>query len=268
MPLAEFERIISKYRKYMHDCVGISHHGECFLYPHIDTAIFILKKYNVPYSVTTNGSLLGNHLEALRDYPPQLILFSLYTLDAKKFKQLTKTGELSTVVANIGKILDLKKCGAIKTKVYIRAIKMFGFESDIAELTDYFRGKDVEFDINFLNSWAGRVNIARFGNPREHTVEFKYCIQPWAHCVIGSDLGVYICNNHEDNPIGYLYEQALEDIWNSPQYLRIRRNILLGNFRRNEICSGCDYLQPSIMVSKPLLAHLWGVKKIAKRADS
>jgi len=46
-----------------------------------------------------------------------------------------------------------KKKGVIDTKIIIRVIKMYGFEKDVEEVKNYFVGKDVEFDVNVLNSW-------------------------------------------------------------------------------------------------------------------
>jgi len=250
MDIREFKNILKKYSKYMRD-VNISHHGECFLHPNFDEAILALKKYKISYSITTNGSLVGEHIDVLEKYPPRLIMFSLYTLNPDKFKILTKTGDVGIVLENIDKLLGLKKEGKINTRILIRVIKMYGFEDDIEKVKDYFINKDVDMNISVLNSWAGRVDITKYGTPLEHTVEFKYCIQPWLHCIIGSNSGVYICNNHEDEPIEYLYNKSLEEKWNSKRYRDIRKDILNGEFRKNKICAECDSFISGCMMSKP-----------------
>jgi radical SAM protein with 4Fe4S-binding SPASM domain len=251
MDIRNFEKIIKKYRKYCY-LVNISHHGESFLHPDFDKAISILKKYRVQYSITTNGSLVGEHINSLKKYPPKLIMFSLYTLNTRKFKKLTRTGDLKKVLENIEKLIELKKIGEIDTTIVIRAIKMYGFEKDVEEVKKYFDGKDVLFDINVLNSWAGRVDISNYGKTEEHTIKFKYCFQPWSNIIIGSDLGVYICNNHEDEPIDYLKNgKTLEEIWNSKKYQEIRRNILNGNLKNNKICRECDYFSLGSVTNKP-----------------
>jgi len=258
MKIEDFERIIKNYKKYCY-LVNISHHGESFLHPNFREAIAILKKYKVPYSITTNGSLVGNFIDILEEYPPEKILFSLYTIYPKKFQKLTTTGDLEIVLKNIDILLKMKKDGRINTKIIIRAIRMYGFEDDIEKLKEYFKGKDVEWDIDVLNSWAGRVDISKYGDVSKHTVSFKYCFQPWNNCIIGSDLGVYICNNHEDEPIDYLTEdKTLEDIWNSEKYQKIRSNILSGQFRKNEICEGCDYFNLDSFTDKPSLFFFLG----------
>ncbi|MEM3394009.1 MAG: radical SAM protein [Candidatus Methanomethylicia archaeon] len=253
MRINDFERIIKKYKKYCYIInISQSHHGESFLHPRFNDVIAILKKYNVDYSITTNGSLVGKYIDTLIEYPPKLIMFSLYTLNPKKFKKLTKTGNLKTVLKNIEELLKIKEGGRIDTKIVIRAIVMRGFERDVENIKKYFKDRDVDFDINVLNSWAGRVDISKYGDVSKHTITFKYCFQPWSNIIIGSDLGVYICNNHEDKPIDYLKgNKTLEDIWNSQKYQKIRRNILNGQFRKNEICRYCDYFNFGSIINKP-----------------
>jgi len=276
MDIWEFTSILEEYNKYMRD-VNISHHGECFLHPNFDEAILALKKYKIAYSITTNGSLVGEHIDILEEYPPGLIMFSLYTLNPDKFKTLTKTGDVDIVLQNVEKLLKLKKEGRINTRILIRAIKMDGFEEDVEKVKDYFLNKDVDLNISVLNSWAGRVDITKYGTHLEHTIDFKYCIQPWLHCIIGSNSGVYICNNHEDEPIEYLYNKSLEEIWNSNSYRDIRKNILNSEFRNNKICSECDSFISGCMMSKPsawffmdgvFLRYVWSGLKGKKLEDT
>lgn len=250
MSMTDFEKIISRYKKYM-KTICISHHGESLLHPDFDKAVTLLKKHAIPYSITTNGALIGKHIDSLKKYPPESIMFSLYTINPEKFKSLTGTGNVDVAIKNIQMLLELKKRKQIHTKIVVRVINMRGFEEDVDQVKDFFKDGDVSFDVNVLNSWAGRVDIEKFGNLAKNTVNFKYCFQPWAHTIIGSDLGVYICNNHEDKPIGYLKNRTLEEIWNSDAYKEIRRNILNGDFRKNKICSKCDYFLIGCAMNKP-----------------
>ena len=250
MPISEFENILKTYKKYI-GSVDICHHGECFLYPKFREAVRLLKKYGVKYKITTNGSLIGKYLDVLEEYPPQAIMFSLYTLNPTKFKNLTKTGDLKQVLINIDALLDLKNKNKLNTQIIIRAINMYGFEDEVDKIKAFFEGKDVIFDINILNSWAGRVDVSKFGDCSKHIIDFKYCSQPWLHCIIGSNSGIYICNNHEDEPIGSLKNNTLEEIWNSKKYREIRKNILEGNYRKNKICANCDYFSAGTVLNKP-----------------
>lgn len=251
LSIRDFEGIISKYRKQIRE-LGIAHHGESLMHLEFGKAVGVLKKHGVPYNITTNGSLLDRHLDSLVDYPPESILFSLYTVNPENYRKLTGNGDLSKVLDNIDGFLGLKKKKNLKTDVIIRTIDMPWLHDDIAEVEEHFRGKDVGYDRNVLNSWAGRIDISRYDpNWVDHTLDYKYCIQPWSHCIIGSDCGVYICNNHEDKPVGYLNEKSLDEIWHSKEYQNIRRNILAGRFRDNEICRNCDYFGLDTVIGRP-----------------
>src|SRR6056300_1213168 len=52
-------------------------------------------------ALTTNGSLLKQKAQALRDSGVNSVNISLDTLDASKFRLLTRTGNLATVLAGI-----------------------------------------------------------------------------------------------------------------------------------------------------------------------
>jgi len=256
MKAEDFEMIIKTYKKYF-DVVEIAWHGESLIYSRLDKIIEILKENNVRYCINTNGSLVLARIKLFEDYPPESIEFSLYTLNPEKFRELTKFGNIKIVLDGINKLLELKKAGRIKTTIQIRVMKMFGYEKDIEEVKKYFKDKDVVINEAILNSWSGRVDIKNFGEKADNIFPFNYCFKPFNNCIIGSDMGVYICCNHEETPIGYLNESSLEEIWNSEKYQEIRKNILEGNIRKNMMCKYCDYANFASIMDKPSLFFMF-----------
>ena len=259
MDLKDFEAILTRYKKYL-DVVSIAWHGESLLHPHFEEIIMLLKKHNVKYCFDTNGSLVSKYIKIFEDYPPEYIEFSLYTVNPEKFKELTKFGDVSLMLDGINKFLEIKKQKKVKTTLIIRTMKMFGYEDLIEEVKEYFKGKDVILTEAILNSWSGRVDIEKFGDAANHLFHFQYCFKPFNNCIIGSDLGVYVCCNHEEVPMGYLNESSLEDIWNSEKYQEIRKNILEGNMKENAICKYCDYANFASIMDRPSLLFMFRKK--------
>lgn len=84
--------------------------------------------------VTTNGVLLKEYAQGLFDAGVSHLNISLDTLDAKKFKEITRVGDLEKVLAGIDEAI---KVGFRKIK--LNAVLMRGFNDDeiraLAELT-------------------------------------------------------------------------------------------------------------------------------------
>lgn len=257
MSTSDFEKIIAKYKDYM-GVLDISHHGESLTHPKFSDFIRILKKYGIRYRITTNGSLLHKHIDIIADYPPTQLYFSLYTLNRENYRKLTGNGVLDITMKNIKAFLKIKKIHGLKTEVVLRTINYPLIKDDIKRFERFFSRYDVKIDKSVLNSWAGRVDINKYDKEYErHTRKDKYCIQPWQHMIICSDGGAYICNNHEDTPLGYVLKKDVLTIWNSKTMQIIRKNILSGNLSKNKICERCDYYNFSSTVTKPSLLFLF-----------
>jgi len=256
MKFDDFRLLINKYSSLMCE-VNLSLHGESLLHPQIETFVKYLNQQKIEYVLITNGSLLSKkHSRILKKYPPKSIIFSLYTIDEDKYNKLTG-GNLKNVLNNIDYFLKIKNS---KTKVSIRTINIPFLESDREEFIQYFNNKNISFDLNVLNSWAGRVDIKKIDkNTKKHISVNKYCIEPWTRILIGCDLGVYACCNQCENPLGNLRENSLEEIWNSEKYQTIRKNILKGDYKANAMCKQCDYFSITSNVPKP--SYLFFLKK-------
>ena len=248
MSLEDFRYIIHEYKQYL-SVPNLVWHGESLLHPQFDDFVRILKEEKIDYCLTTNGSMLHEHVNIFKIHPPKSLMLSLYTTNQQKYKKFTRYGNLDNVITNIINFIKVNP----STYVDIRVIKMHGYEEDVKDIENLFKNKNVNISYNTLHSQGGRVDVSKFDNPNNHTIDFKYCIQPWKYCFIGSDMGIYICDCHDDTPIGNLKEQTLEEIWNSSKYQEIRKNILTGQFRKNEMCRYCDSFEIYGLANKPTI---------------
>lgn len=126
---------------------------------------------------------------------------------------------------------------------------------EMGKFKEYFaKYRNVGYLFGVLNTWAGRVDISKYDkNLKNHKTSDKnnYCLQPWQHVIINSDTGVYLCNNDDDTPIGYLSKTELEKIWNSKEYIQVRKNILDGKLTQNSQCNECDTFIPTAKCEAP-----------------
>lgn len=95
-------------------------------------------------SMTTNGMLLGDYAQELKDAGLDRVNISLDTLDPKKYAEITRNGDLSKVLYAIE---ESKRVGLLPIK--INAVLMDGFNIDeIPDLVELTRNDPI--DVRFI----------------------------------------------------------------------------------------------------------------------
>jgi cyclic pyranopterin phosphate synthase len=91
-------------------------------------------------TLTTNGSQLAKYAPELKDYGVERVNVSLDTLDADKFRSITRWGELDKVLASI----DAAQAAGLKLKINAVALKGVN-EDELADMLDWAhrRGMDL-----------------------------------------------------------------------------------------------------------------------------
>jgi cyclic pyranopterin phosphate synthase len=93
-------------------------------------------------TLTTNGSLLVKYAAALKDYGVERINVSLDTLDADKFREITRWGDVDKVLAGI----DAAQAAGIKVKINAVALKGVN-EDELAGLLEWAHGRGMDLTI-------------------------------------------------------------------------------------------------------------------------
>jgi len=89
-------------------------------------------------TLTTNGSLLSKYADELADCGVKRINVSLDTLDADKFKSITRWGDISKVMAGI----DAAQAAGLAVKINAVALKNLN-EEEIPALMEWAHGRDM-----------------------------------------------------------------------------------------------------------------------------
>ncbi len=89
-------------------------------------------------TLTTNGSLLSKYADELADCGVKRINVSLDTLDAAKFKTITRWGDLAKVMAGI----DAAQAAGLAVKINAVALKNLN-EDEIPALMEWAHGRDM-----------------------------------------------------------------------------------------------------------------------------
>lgn len=93
-------------------------------------------------TLTTNGSQLAKYATQLREYGVRRVNVSLDTLDAEKFRAVTRWGELDKVIAGI----DAAQAAGLKVKINAVALKGIN-EHEIPALMEWAHGRGMDFTL-------------------------------------------------------------------------------------------------------------------------
>jgi len=148
---------------------------------------------------------------------------------------------------------------------------------DVARFLDEARSKGLSTQVSILETeipagskqalvdgWLQYVD--RFRVYVEHSkegfgdVESKYrklngkwgCLKPFTDMVVYWDGTVALCNHDWDNqdPLGDLNTQTVEEVWNGEKYRQIRKFHLTGRRKQVNSCKDCDYWMLEYMPDK------------------
>jgi cyclic pyranopterin phosphate synthase len=93
-------------------------------------------------TLTTNGSQLVKYASELKEHGVERINVSLDTLDANKFRAITRWGELDKVLAGI----DAAQAAGLKIKINAVALKGVN-EDELAGLLDWVHGRGMDLTV-------------------------------------------------------------------------------------------------------------------------
>jgi len=93
-------------------------------------------------TLTTNGSQLVKYASELKDHGVERINVSLDTLDAGKFRAITRWGELDKVLAGI----DAAQAAGLKVKINAVALKGVN-DDEFADMLDWTHGRGMDLTV-------------------------------------------------------------------------------------------------------------------------
>jgi cyclic pyranopterin phosphate synthase len=114
------------------------------------------------FTMTTNGASLPKHAQALYDGGMSRLNISLDSLDPERFKRLTRTGDLTKVIAGI----RAAKAAGFK-RIKLNAVVLKGRnEDEVVDLVEFAR--DEGLDISFIEEMP-------LGDVSDHSRAETYC---------------------------------------------------------------------------------------------
>jgi radical SAM protein with 4Fe4S-binding SPASM domain len=247
MSVKDFEEIIKKIYKYT-NLVCLHVKGEPLLHNKLDRIFQILEKYNLKANITTNGTLIKEKLEIIKEYKAvRQINFSIHSITQNEIKNkeyLQNIFESAEKLENIiisyrlWNLQNIKENNVNKNiieaieKFYnIENLKMQLIEKDFIKLKEnIFINQDEEFTWPDIN----KKTIIKSGR----------CLALKEHIAILVDGTVVACclDNNGDIPLGNILDESLENILKKPKSIVIKKNFE-NRIITCKLCETCGFLQ-------------------------
>jgi radical SAM protein with 4Fe4S-binding SPASM domain len=224
--------------------------GEPLMNPNIWEHIAIAKRKVTNLGLSTNATLLtSENSDRLLRSGIDTVMVAIDGASKSVYENVRKSLRFSfeDVQANVEQFLSKKRARQQKTPlVYLSMIEMQETQPEFQDFYEYWRamGAD-EVMLKPYGNWAGQdeefnklatlTDQTGFRTPRAHP-----CKTLWQSLVIAWDGRVVPCCYDYDakEVLGDLRFQTLDEIWNGPAYVSLRRRELAGR-NNSPLCAYC-----------------------------
>ena len=248
MDIKNFEEIIKKTHQYT-KLVCLHVKGEPLLHNKLEEILKILEKYNLQANITTNGTLLKDKLEIIKNSKAvRQINISLHS--ATQNENIDKDEYLKDILESVEQLENIIISYRLwnlqnlnENDINIKIIEELEKHYNIKNIREHLKANEflkigekifINQDIEF--TWPD-INA-------ENIIETGRCLALKEQVAILVDGTVVPCclDNNGDISLGNIYEQALEEILNNSKSLTIKNN-----FEKNiitcKLCKTCGFLK-------------------------
>ncbi len=220
--------------------------GEPLLHPELSKMIKYAKDKGISNIwLNTNGLLLNKMIsKELLEAGLDQIEISIDAVNKKTYQKIRINSSFDSVVSNVINYYSLKKQILPDSKVIVSFV----------ESTDNIHEKN-----DFVHFWKNKVDGVSIRPFHQHTGLVKKnkrtrkynstrypCPLLWNRIYITHESKLRFCENDWGNRRGIdsVTEKSIEEIWNSPEYNKLRMLHCLGKYSEIPKCSDCtDYFQ-------------------------
>jgi len=247
MTIENFEEIIKKVHKYTNlICLHVK--GEPLLHPNLEVILRILEKYNMKANITTNGTLIKEKLEVIKNSKAvRQINFSIHSMMQNEKQEKTYLQDIFESVEELRDIIvsyrlwnlkDIKE-NDINNQIIEAIEKYYNIQNLKQELmrNEFFKVKENIFinqDTEFV--WPNIRN--------KNIIEKGRCLALKEQIAILVDGTVVPCclDNNGDIPLGNIFKEILEEILENDKTVTIKKNFENGIITC-KLCKTCGFLK-------------------------
>lgn len=215
--------------------------GEPLLHPDIIQQLRYAKSKKISLSIFTNGALLNEEIsKALAKYAERVVI-SFNGTTKKTYEKIQVGSNFEKTMEKIKFFLSYVKQHG-KCHVKLKFLQMKENEEEAKEFIKQwkkYRAKNIIINVVKEHNWAGQLSNLP---PWQDKTNKRYpCYLLWKMMAIGWDGKVGLCCYDFNFPhiVGNLEKQSIKEIWNSPEYRKVREIHITGKFHKLNLCKNC-----------------------------
>ena len=245
--IENFEQIIRKIYKHT-NLVCLHVKGEPLLHSKLDEILKILEKYNLKANITTNGTLIKEKLEIIKNSKAvRQINFSIHSITQNEMFDKQYLSNIFECVSQLNNVI-------ISYRLWnLQNIKLNDINTNIIKsIEDYYNVENLQEHLLQKDFFKLKENIfinqdVEFSWPdlnKENIIEKGRCLALKEQIAILVDGRVVPCclDNDGDILLGNIFEETLEDILNKLKTITIKKNFE-NSIITCKLCKTCGFLK-------------------------
>jgi MoaA/NifB/PqqE/SkfB family radical SAM enzyme len=248
MPLEKFRFIVETYRDQL-ITPSLSLDGEATLHPELPEMVRLVKANGAhSVSITTNATLLNEGLfMKLVDAGLDGIEVSFEGVDKETYEYIRVGANFDATKHNILRMCELKTKEHLPVDISINIVDSKLTHDKLPEFLEYWTNIEglSRVDVTKIIDWVGALDpqiFKEFLLPETYNHPFsKFAVCPMAWFTVGINCngGVVPCCRWFYEPMGNIFENSLEEIWNGEKYVAFRKLMLTEGRHAHPYCVGC-----------------------------
>lgn len=255
MKLELFEEIVEQIRRHAR-CAGItlSLAGEPLLNAHLPRMVeTVVRRLSQRPQIMTNGVLLSRERAAALIEAGAGSFMIDFCADREHFESMCPPAGWEPVRDNIRSLAEIISERHARTLIKIKNLDWRGdsradHERSLSSLEAIFGvGSPFVYLSYMLHNWGGEFAAGaagRYGYRMEQAGRRRFhpCSHLWLMMNIHYNGNVSICcrDTMQGAVVGNIAERPLPEIWNGPDFVRMRELMARGDYRKISICRDCD----------------------------
>lgn len=240
LSLSLFERLMTQLQG-RQQYVALHHFGESLVHPQIADAVALATAQGISTGLSCNPPSLHPGLgQKLLDSGLANVVLSFDSLDSGTYREIRgQAADFDRGDRNLREFIRARDAGAYRTFVTLQMINMRCNATEAERFLDYCRDVSVDYGVVIrLGRWDfDDDRVDALGDSRSIGYS-AYCTRPWTSVVVlWNGLVVPCCHDYDGAVVlGDVTRQDLDEIWDSPEAARFRRD----NYNVG-LCQKCAY---------------------------
>ena len=247
MTITDFEKVIRKIHNYT-NLVCLHVKGEPLLHNDLEGILNVLEKYNLKANITTNGTLIKEKLEIIKNSKSvRQINFSIHSITENKVLNQKYLEDIFSSVEELNDIIVSYRLWNLKS------IKENNINNEIIKmLEDYYNIDNLKQELTKNSFLKVRKNIfinqdIEFTWPdinKKEIIERGKCLALKDQIAILVSGTVVPCclDNNGDIPLGNIFEEEIDSILNKEKTITIKKNFE-NSIITCKLCKTCGFLK-------------------------